>query len=202
MQDLNQVAGVLNRHHFKAEVVNSAKDATDAVLGLIPAGASVGFGGSVTVQNLGLYEKLRDMGHTVYWHWMVDGPERNAVRKAAAEADWYLLSANALTEDGEIINTDGSGNRVSAMFFGPKNVVFIVGKNKIVKDHDAGIHRVRNVAAPQNARRLNMTTPCAVLNRCTDCDHPQRFCNITGVLERPTSGISMHVILVDEDLGY
>ncbi len=202
MESLQLVAERLNRHRFNAKAVETGEDAVSAILKLIPEGASVGFGGSVTVQDLNLYERLKEGGHAVYWHWMADAKNRDAVRKAAAEADYYLLSANALTEGGEILNTDGSGNRVSAMFFGPKSVIFIVGRNKIVKDYAAGVERIRNVAAPPNAKRLGLQTPCAVLGRCTDCDHPQRMCNVTAVMHRPTGGKTMYVFLVNENLGY
>ncbi len=202
MEDLQQVAKILNKNHFDARVVETVKDAVSAVMDLIPKDVSVGFGGSVTVRDLGLYEGLKEQGHDVFWHWMVDADDRNATRKSASNADYYLLSANALTKDGEIINTDGTGNRVSAMFYGPKHVIFIVGRNKLVADYTAGIDRIRNVASPLNAKRLGYNTPCAVLGRCTDCDHQNRMCNITGVLHRPTGGIKMHVILVNEDLGY
>jgi L-lactate utilization protein LutB len=202
MQELERIASVLTRNRFNVQVARTAMDAANAVLALIPNSASVGFGGSTTAQDLGLYEALEARGNAVFWHWRADAAARDGVRKQAAEADYYLLSANALTEEGELVNTDGSGNRVSAMFFGPKNVIFIVGKNKIVKDYAAAIDRIRNVAAPKNAVRLQYNTPCAVLGHCTDCDHPQRMCSITGVLHRPTGGKTVHVILVDEDLGY
>lgn len=203
MGNLETVANILSNNGFDVHMAGNARDAVSAVMDLIPEGASVGFGGSVTVRDLGLYDALKQKGHPVYWHWMADADARNAERQRASNADYYLLSANALTEEGEIINTDGSGNRVSAMFFGPKHVIFIIGKNKLVKDHAAGIERIRNVASPQNARRLGYDTPCAVLGRCTDCNHKNRMCNITGVLHRPAGSIlGTHVILVDEDMGY
>ena len=202
MKDLQQMADKLKRHQFEALVVENAQEAVKAVMDLIPAGASVGFGGSATVRDLKLYDLLKDEGHEVFWHWMVAPQEMNTMRKKSADADYYLLSANALTEEGEIVNTDGSGNRVASMFFGPKNVIFIIGRNKLVEDYEAAIHRIRNVASPLNAKRLNYNTPCAVLGYCTDCSHPQRMCSVTGVLHRPTSGVKMHVILVNEDLGF
>jgi hypothetical protein len=124
------------------------------------------------------------------------------MRKKAAGSDYYLLSANAITCDGEIVNTDGSGNRVASMMFGPKNVIFIIGKNKIVADYTAAVDRIRNVASPLNAKRLNYNTPCAVLGYCTDCAHPQRMCSVTGIIHRPPSSVKMRVILVNEDLGF
>ncbi len=202
MKDLDQMAEKLQRHNFDAQVVDNAQEAIKAVLSLIPDDASVGFGGSATVRDLGLYETLKEMGHDVFWHWMVESKDMGTMRKMAASADYYLLSANALTEEGEIINTDGAGNRVASMFYGPKNVIFVIGKNKLVADYEAAINRIRNVASPLNAKRLNLSTPCAILGYCTDCSHPQRMCHITGVLHRPTSGVKMHVLLVNEDLGF
>ena len=202
MKDLQAMAETLRRRHFQCTVFASAEEAKQAALALIPQGASVGFGGSVTVQDLHLYEDLQARGQQVYWHWQVEKAEMDTARKHAMDADWYLCSANALTEAGDIVSTDGSGNRVASMFYGPKEVLFIIGKNKLVSDYEAAIDRIRNVASPRNARRLGLKTPCAVTGKCNDCDSPQRMCHITGVLHAPTSGRTMHVFLVDEDLGY
>ena len=199
MKDLQAMADTLRRRHFQCTVFETAQQAKEAVLALIPPEKSVGFGGSVTVQDLKLYEDMAARGQQVYWHWQVEKEAMDDARQKAMNADWYLCSANALTEAGDIVNTDGSGNRVASMFYGPKEVLFIIGKNKLVKNYEAAIERIQTVAAPLNAKRLGTQTPCAVTGRCGECF---KMCHITGVLHAPTSGRTMHVFLVDEDLGY
>jgi hypothetical protein len=109
---------------------------------------------------------------------------------------------NAITDDGKIVNTDGLGNRLAAFCFGPGKVIVIAGRNKITCDLDAAMERVRNVAAPINARRFGLTTPCVETGKCTDCDSPERICNLTLIIEKQHTKGRMKVILVNEDLGY
>lgn len=161
-------------------------------------GTTVGVGGSVTVQELKLYDRLA-AHNTVYWHW-VNGP---AEREKAVNAEVYLTSANALAETGEIINIDGAGNRVAAMLYGHKKVYFVIGKNKLAPTYEEALWRARNIAAPKNAQRLGCKTPCAIKgDRCYDCKSPARICRGLAVLWRPMMGAEMEVILVDENLGY
>ena len=199
MKDLQAMAQILRRRRFQCTVFETAQQAKEAALELIPREARVGFGGSVTVQNMKLYEDMAARGQQVYWHWQVEKEQMDTARKQAMDADWYLCSANALTERGDIVNTDGSGNRVASMFYGPKNVLFIIGKNKLVEDYEAAVQRIQTVAAPLNAKRLGTKTPCAITGQCGECF---KMCPITGVLHAPTSGRTMHVFLVNEDLGY
>lgn len=199
MKDLQAMAQILRRRRFQCTVFETAQQAKEAALELIPCEARVGFGGSVTVQNMKLYEDMAARGQQVYWHWQVEKEQMDTARKQAMDADWYLCSANALTERGDIVNTDGSGNRVASMFYGPKNVLFIIGKNKLVEDYEAAVQRIQTVAAPLNAKRLGTKTPCAITGQCGECF---KMCHITGVLHAPTSGRTMHVFLVNEDLGY
>lgn len=160
---------------------------------------SVGIGGSLTVEQLGLYEALRQRGNTVYWHWK-DGVE---AKSGAATAEFYVCSANAVTRDGIIVLTDGSGNRISALAFGPQNALIIVGRNKIVADVGAAFARIRSAeCAGANAKRLGLSTPCADLGKCDDCASPQRICSVTALFERPSGGLkNTYVIVVDGDLG-
>lgn len=158
---------------------------------------TVGFGGSMTLEELGAYETLSDH-NTVYSHWHGTPPGRDA-----ASAQVYVLSANGLAETGEIVNIDGTGNRVSASLFGHEKVVFVIGKNKIAPDYDTALWRARNVAAPPNAKRLNKKTPCAIkADKCYDCKSPDRICRALVVLWEPMMGMETEVILVNEDLGY
>ena len=160
-------------------------------------GVSVGFGGSMTVQEMGLYPRLAAHNSAV-WHWDKAGLEQ------AAATDVYISSVNGLAETGEIINIDGTGNRVASTLFGHKRVYFVVGKNKIAPDYDKALWRARNIAAPKNAQRIGVQTPCAVKgDRCYNCKSPQRICRGLVVLwEKPRAIETMEVILIDEELGY
>lgn len=198
METLEYVNGQLNSRGFKSCVADSASSALRIALGIIGS-QSVGIGGSLTVEQTGLYEALRQNGNAVYWHWK-DGA---AAKLNAAAADFYVCSANAVTRDGIIVLTDGSGNRISALAFGPKNAILIVGRNKIVADAEAAFARIRSSeCAGANARRLGLSTPCADLGKCDDCSSPQRICSVTALFERPSGGLkNTYIIIVDEDLG-
>ena len=162
-------------------------------------GRTVGFGGSLTLDQLGLYDAL-GKHNTVVWHWK---QEAAPARREAMFTDVYLTSANALAESGEIINIDGIGNRVSSTLFGHQKVYFLVGKNKISPDFPTALHRVRNVVSPKNAQRLGRRTPCAVkADRCYDCDSPERICRGLVVHYRKMNSMDMEVILIDQELGY
>ena len=160
-------------------------------------GKTVGFGGSVTLQDMGLYELLGSHNE-VHWHW-VNGQEE---RKTAMGTQVYLSSANGLAETGEIINIDGSGNRVASTLYGHEKVYLVIGRNKLAPTYDEALWRARNIAAPKNAQRLGRKTPCAVKgDRCYDCKSPDRICRGLVVLWGAMMGMETEVILVDEDLG-
>lgn len=192
----------LEKNGFEVVVVENAAEVKAALLNEIPEGAIVGFGGSMTLQDTGIYEALTERGNKTLWHWKTEPEKRGAVCKEALFADVYLSSANALLEDGEILNIDGNGNRVAAMFYGPKKVILVIGKNKIAKTYEEGLERIRTVACPQNARRLNRNTPCATLNRCTDCSSPDRMCTVTSLIEKKPPTMTYKIFLVNEELGY
>ena len=162
-------------------------------------GKTVGFGGSITAKELGLYERLQKENHTV-WHW-VDGAGKE-IRNEATRAQVYITSANAIAETGEIVNIDGTGNRLAATLYGPEVVYIIVGRNKLCGDYDSALYRARNVAAPLNAKRLNRKTPCTVDLKCHDCKSADRICHGLAVLWRPMEGVGRtEVLIVNEDLG-
>ena len=163
------------------------------------AGKTVGFGGSVTLDALGLYERLGKRCKTI-WHWKWE--DASAARREAQTADIYLTSVNALAETGELVNIDGAGNRVASTLFGHKKVYFVIGRNKLVPTVDAAVWRARNIASPRNARRLGRKTPCAVKgDRCYDCRSPERICRGLVTLWGPMLGMEAEVLLIDEDLG-
>ncbi len=195
---LDEVCQNLVRRGFKARVVADGDEAMLAAAGIIGKG-SVGIGGSLTVKECGLAEELKARGNKVFWHWL-DGPE---ARRAALSADFYVCSANALTADGVIALTDGSGNRVAALSFGPRNAILIIGKNKIVADEREAVMRIRSAeCAGANAKRLGLHTPCADLGRCDDCASPDRICSVTAFFERPAKGLeNTYVLLVDRNMG-
>ena len=186
----------LEQRGFTARRFASAQEAADYLNSAID-GVSVGFGGSMTVQEMGLYPKLSTHNNTV-WHWNKGGLDQ------AAATDVYICSANGLAETGEIVNIDGVGNRVASTIYGHKRVYFVVGKNKIAPDFDQALWRARNIAAPKNCQRLNLKTPCAAkADRCYNCNSPERSCRVLVVLwEKPRDVETMEVILIDEELGY
>ena len=158
---------------------------------------SAAFGGSMTLKEMELYPML-SRHNKVIWHW-----EGNSLDEAAG-TEVYITSANGLAETGEIINIDGTGNRVTASIYGHKRVYFVIGSNKIAPNYDAALWRARNIAAPKNAQRLGRKTPCAVhADRCYDCKSPERICRALTVLwEKPTAVEQMEVILIEQELGY
>lgn len=158
---------------------------------------TVGMGGSVTIQEMGLYDSLS--GHNkVYWHWAGSTVQETEGTKV------YLTSVNGLAETGELINIDGNGNRVAATICGHEKVYFLVGVNKIAPDFEQALWRARNIAAPKNAQRLGMGTPCAAkADRCYDCDHPQRICKALSVFwKKPGMAGETEVVLINQPLGY
>lgn len=187
-EKLEKTAAALRARGFEAICVPARAEALAAVMELASAAQTTGFGGSATLKECGIPEALAAAGKA---------PERRA------DADLFLLSANALTEDGRIVNIDGNGNRVAASINGPKRVCYVIGRNKIVSGGiDAAIARIKREACPPNCRRLGKKTPCAETGVCADCDSPDRICKVAAIFDRKPTGLAATVILVDEDLGY
>jgi hypothetical protein len=164
---------------------------------------TVGIGGSVTVDQLGLYDLLKE-NNEVFWHWRVpEGKNANDVRLSALNTDVYISSVNAIAATGEVINIDGAGNRIASMLYGHKKVYLIVGKNKLAPNFFSALYRARNIAAPLNAKRLGAKTPCAVNgDRCFDCQSPGRICRGVSVLWRAPTGSKYEIVFINQDLGY
>ncbi len=168
-------------------------------------GVSVACGGSVTVSELGLLDSLAT--HNEVWsHGDPKQVEKYGVeflRQKAMTTEAYICSANGLSEGGQIVNIDGRGNRIASTAFGHNRVYFVIGKNKLAPDLEGAIWRARNIAAPKNAQRLHMKTPCAVrADKCYDCASPDRICSGFMILERVMRGQKTEVLLVEEELGY
>ena len=194
----------LRAHAFPVEYVPGKKEAVQLVLQYVPADAKVGVGGSVTVRELGLIEALKKQGNTVYDH-SAEGlspQEALATRIKQMSCDLFISSVNAIAQTGELVSIDGVGNRINAMNFGPKKVIIVAGINKIADDLPAALGRVRNVAAPQNARRLGLELPCAKTGKCEDCNSPLRICRSILIMERRPHFTDITIVLVNEALGY
>ncbi|MGZ3534719.1 MAG: lactate utilization protein [Thermodesulfobacteriota bacterium] len=191
-------------HDFRAIYVRTREEAVQEIRKQITPGQRIGVGGSLTVRGLGILEKLEGEGYTIYDHWKPGLSKENsfAIRKSQMTSDLFLSSSNAVTLNGELVNIDGIGNRVNSTNFGPGKVVLVAGYNKIVDDVQEGIKRIKNVAAPLNARRLNIDVPCAKVGRCVDCNSPNRICRVIVIHERKPSLTDILIILVGEELGF
>lgn len=199
-----KVVEKLESHDFKAIFVKDKKEAVAEVLKYVGPTLKVGVGGSITLRELGILEKLEAQGNVVYNHWKpgLSKEEVLQIRKAQMACDLFLSSVNALTLNGELVNIDGVGNRVNSSVFGPGQVILVAGFNKIVEDVPEAIKRIKNVSAPLNARRLNIDVPCAKVGRCVDCNSPNRICRAVVILERRPSLTDILVIIVGEELGF
>ncbi len=176
------------------------EEALQMALELIPEGASVGMGGCMSAQEIGLTDALRSGDYD-----FIDRDRTTNKREAMIatyDADYFISSVNAMTEDGVLINIDGNANRVSAIAQGPKYVVFIVGMNKIAPDVDSAMKRARNVAAPINAQRFGLATPCTRTGSCMNCKSPDSICCQILITRLSRHEGRIHVILVNDELGY
>ena len=169
-------------------------------LALIPEGSTVTMGGGMSVREIGLVDALK-AGNYNYLD-RDAAPDRRAAMLAAFDADVFLASVNAMTEDGELVNIDGNANRVAAIAFGPRKVIFIVGMNKVCSDLDAAMKRARGVAAPCNAQRFGLTTPCAKTGACADCKSHDTICCQFLITRFSRHDGRIDVILVNDTLGF
>lgn len=193
----------LEKNRISAKYFETSKEAVDYLLSTITEDESVGIGGSMTVNSIGVIDRLKDRGNEVLFHWLAGNfEEGNEIRKKALDADVYMTSTNALTMDGKLINIDGIGNRVAGMFYGPKRVFIVCGVNKIVENVDKGLERIKSIAAPLNCERLHFDTPCAKTKRCGNCKSPQRACSITTIIEWKPMLTDIEVVIINENLGF
>lgn len=202
MENLIRVAEQFEKRGIRAKVFKSSSEVMASLLETIEPEKTVAFGGSMTLQDLGIYEALKNRGQTVLWHWKTPKEEAAQLRRNAMNADVYLTSTNAVIEDGRLLNIDGTGNRVAAMIFGPPRVIFIAGRNKLAPDYPSALERIQTVACPKNAERLNRNVPCRYTGKCQDCRSPERMCQFTVTIENHPDASVLEVWLVDEDMGY
>ncbi|MBK5245780.1 MAG: lactate utilization protein [Peptostreptococcaceae bacterium] len=204
MMDDNIVRTIaaLEKNGFETNCFETGDEAIEQLLKEINIKESVGIGGSMTIINMEVKEKLRNLGYTVYTHNGESDPLiKKEMLKKAMTTEVYLTSSNAVTEDGKLINIDGNGNRLSSMIYGHERVYYICGKNKLTKDYSEAMNRIKTVACKRNSERLNLNTPCRY-GECNDCSSKQRICNATLIMEkRMTTGRAI-IYIINEELGY
>ena len=202
----------LKANHFDARLAQTADEAREMVLEMIPLTARVGIGDSVTLRQIGVIEELAQRGNEVinpFAPELTQAVKKNpAMRKLLSETsrktfgtDVFATSVNAVTEDGKLVSIDRVGNRVAGTVYAAPKVILVTGRNKIVKNADAAIDHIKNVIAPAHATQKQYKTPCTVTGECTDCDSPDRLCNVTIIIEKKPLHTDISVILVNEDLG-
>ena len=207
-ESLNRLSAALGRHQIRLTTLNSSSEIRAVLEKEIAPGSVVAFGGSMTLVESGALDILREWNENGRITLLDRGKpglsqeEIDDLLRRSFFADVYLASVNALTEDGYLYNVDGNGNRVAAMIFGPKKVLVIAGTNKLVTDREDAVERVRQIAAPKNAKRLHRDTPCSKTGHCCDCLHPERICCSYTFFGMQRDKNRMHVILIDEVLGY
>lgn len=181
----------------------TSAEAVEKALSLMPEGASVTWGGSMTLTECGLMDALKTANYELIDRDTAKTPEDSRLMYAKqVMADYYLMSSNAITIDGELVNIDGRANRVSCLCWGPQNVIIIAGMNKVCSDVESAVQRVRNFAAPPNCVRLNRNTPCTQTGKCGDCYSPDCICSQVLITRRSSTPNRIKVILVGEELGY
>ena len=201
---INRTIEALKKNNMNGYYAKNRDEVIELIKGIVKEGSKVAVGGSETLSELGILEHLRS-GRYDFLDRYKDGLTREEVTnifKQSFLADAYLSSCNAITENGELYNVDGNGNRVAAMLYGPDKVIVICGVNKIVKDVDEAIKRNREISAPMNAKRLNKKTPCTKVGYCMNCNSPERICNEYTLIKKQRSSERMHVIFLNENLGY
>ncbi len=194
----------LRSNGFEAIYCPNQRDAYENIISAAQDAISIGLGGSMTLEELDLVPELCRMEKELLLRDLpgLTPEEQLAVRRRHLSCDLFLTGTNALTLAGQLVNVDGIGNRVGAMTFGPRKVIVVAGRNKIVLDLEAALKRIRETAAPANAHRLDKKLPCALTGTCSDCQSPERICRITVILDRMPSLSDIRVLVVNADMGY
>ncbi len=196
------IAGLRSRN-MTGYYAETKEEALALALKLIPEGSTVGWGGSVSIHEIGLQQAVINGNYRELNREICRTPEESrALMLACFDADYYLCSSNAITEDGILVNMDGNSARVAAICFGPRHVLMVVGMNKVTRDVDSAISRLRNVAAPCNAQRFDIETPCKVTGACADCKSPDTICCQMVITRFSRHKDRIHVILVNDNLGF
>ena len=197
-----KVAEALTKRHFEAYYCSDKEAAVKKILEIIPKNHSVAWGGTMTMDQLGLKDKLAAAGYSLIDRDKGATPEeRELIMHKALNCGSFIMSSNAITEDGQLFNIDGKGNRVAALIYGPENVIIIAGMNKVVQNMDAAYDRVRGYAAPANAQRFDIDTPCKKIGECADCLSGSTICAQFVTTRFCTPAGRIKVVLIGEELG-
>lgn len=199
-----QMIKALEARNMEAQFVETKEDALKAAMALIPEGSIVSWGGVQSAHEIGLIKALKDGNYTTLDREGESDPDKKAEieKKVFTECDYFLCSANGMSENGVIVNVDGNSNRVAAVAYGPKHVIFIIGMNKVVHTEQDAYNRAKYIAAPINAQRFGLDTPCAKFGKCMDCQHEQCICCEILTTRYSRHKGRMKVILVNEELGF
>jgi hypothetical protein len=198
------IVAVLNKKHFQASYVLNLAEAKEKVVSMIDEGASVALGGSTTLSEMGMVDVLRKGNYAFFDRYqnLPFDPDIVEIHRKSLTADFLLTGTNAITKQGELVNTDCTGNRVAPMIFGPKNVIIVAGVNKIVENLEDAFKRIREIA-PMNSKRIKHETPCVETGYCVDCDCKKRICNFTTIIH---NGIKFEgrikIIIIADEAGY
>ncbi|KUO63793.1 MAG: lactate utilization protein C [Gracilibacter sp. BRH_c7a] len=199
-----RVIKALKKNNFEAQYFDTKEEALDYLLNTIPDRVRLGIGGSFTLREIGLIDILKEKGFTLYDHNDPDlTPEAKIEQRyKQLSSDIFLASSNAVTLKGELVNIDGIGNRVASMSFGPGKVIIVVGINKVVRDIEEGLQRIRLQAAPLNSKRHESPNPCIKSGQCQDCQSTARICNITSIIHKCPPLSSIEVVVIGQSLGF
>ena len=199
----NTIIKNMEKKNLEAYYCATSKEAVEKALSLMPEGSSITWGGSESIKECGLMDAIKRANYELIDRADAKTPEEDRIMYSRqVMADFFLMSSNAITIDGELVNIDGRANRVSLLCWGPQNVIVIAGMNKIASDVESAIQRVRDAAAPPNTVRLNKNTPCAQTGRCGNCYSPDCICSQIVITRRSSTPKRIKVILVGEELGY
>jgi hypothetical protein len=207
-QRCEEVASAMEQRNISASIHTTLEETLEAVIKEIPDGSLVGLGGSMTLEELGLVDRLREEAGRIYlldrYQEGLTPEELDEIQRRTLTSDVFICSANAVTMQGELVYADGEGNRIAALLYGPPKVIVVAGINKLVSDIEEGYWRIREVAAPMNAKRLGADTPCRETGFCDEenCDRKERICNILTIIENQKDPERMSVHLVTRPLGY
>lgn len=200
---INRTLEALRKNNMEGYLINTENELIHKIQELVNEGSKVSLGGSMTLFETKIMEHLRSGRYEILDRYKegLTADEIKEIYRKSFFCDAYFTSTNAITEEGELYNVDGNGNRVAAMLYGPDKVIVIAGVNKIVKDINEAIYRVENLAAPANAKRLNRKTPCTVTGKCMNCNSPERICREYTVIRKPVPN-RIFVLLLNEEYGY
>jgi hypothetical protein len=199
-----KIVEAFKKNDFDAVYCPTATEAADFIMKHVKPGTAVGFGGSMTIKNMGIQDKVKAAGGQVFDHGASGLTQEEKIATARKEmlSDLYLCSSNAITLDGMLVNIDGMGNRVAAMTFGPQKVIVVAGLNKVCKDETAAFQRLQTTASPMNNKRLDTANPCTKTGVCADCQTQSRICRIYSVMKKKPATTNITVVVIGESCGF